>query len=146
MTIVVFDTNVIVSGMLSPDGPPGRIVEWLVEGDIRAVYDDRIIAEYERVLQYPRLKLPGAAVDIVLARIIRLGVPTSVTRKSLSISLPHAGDEPFAQCALTAGVPLVTGNGKHFPPEIMAPIPVLSPSEYVQVLEQKSFEPRRHED
>ena len=32
MNRAVFDTNVVVSGFLSPSGPPGRIVEWLRNG------------------------------------------------------------------------------------------------------------------
>ena len=33
----VIDTNVLVSGVLSSAGPPGRIVEWLRSGVLRAV-------------------------------------------------------------------------------------------------------------
>ena len=135
MIAAVFDTNVVVSGMLSPAGPPGRIVDWLVAGDIRAVLDDRIIAEYDRVLHYPRLELPGAEVDILLGRILQIGIHVSVTPQYACLELPHSGDAPFAQCALTAGVPLVTGNAKHFPSEILNPVPIISPAEYVKTPE-----------
>jgi putative PIN family toxin of toxin-antitoxin system len=135
MIDAVFDTNVIVSGMLSPAGPPGRIVDWLIAGDIRAVFDDRILAEYERVLHYPRLKLPGTEVDILLARLLRSGICINVSPQYSAIELPHTGDLPFAQCSLTAQVPLVTGNTRHFPPDILNPVPVLSPFEYMRLLE-----------
>ena len=69
MNRAVFDTNVIVSGFLSPAGPPGRIVEWLRSGNVQAVLDDRIAAEYAEVLARPVFQLPAVEVDIVLAAI-----------------------------------------------------------------------------
>jgi predicted nucleic acid-binding protein len=50
MIRAVFDMNVVVSGFLSPAGPPGRIVEWSGNGEVQAVVDDRIMAEYAEVL------------------------------------------------------------------------------------------------
>ena len=138
MTAAVLDTNVIVSGTLSPGGPPGRIVDWLVEGEIRAVLDDRIIAEYDRVLHYPRLKLPRSKVDILLGRISQIGIHVTAAPQYACIKLPHAGRKPLAQCALTAQVPLVTGSTKHFPPNVLNPVPILSPFEYLRLLELQS--------
>lgn len=135
MIAAVFDTNVIVSGMLSPEGPPGRIVDWLVGADIRAVVDDRIMAEYEHVLHYPRLQLRETEVDIVMERIFRQGIHATVLPQVAGIQLPHKNDAPFAECAVTAEVPLVTGNIRHFPLEKVHPVPVLSPAEYVKALE-----------
>lgn len=63
----VFDTNVLVSGFLSPEGPPGRIVDWLRSGTVRAVVVDGILAEYAEVLHRPELALPDREVDIVSA-------------------------------------------------------------------------------
>ena len=69
MNRAVFDTNVVVSGFLSPAGPPGRIVEWMRNGSVRAVLDDRIMAEYAEVLARPVFRLPVAEVELVLAAI-----------------------------------------------------------------------------
>lgn len=66
--VAVFDTNVLVSGFLSPHAAPGRIVEWLRSGAVRAGLDDRIIAEYEEVLTRPEFGLPRHEVAIVLKR------------------------------------------------------------------------------
>ena len=63
MNRAVFDTNVVVSGFLSPAGPPGRIVEWLRNGSVQAVVDDRIMAEYAEVLARPSFRLPVAEVE-----------------------------------------------------------------------------------
>lgn len=44
------DANVLVSGLLSPYGPPGRILDALLAGILTLVFDDRILGEYEDVL------------------------------------------------------------------------------------------------
>ena len=40
---VVIDTNVIVSGVLNPHGPPGRIVNALLSETV--MHDDRILRD-----------------------------------------------------------------------------------------------------
>ena len=51
---LVLDTNVLVSGMLTVDKPPGRIVDLLRAGKIQLQVDERIISEYEGVLSRPK--------------------------------------------------------------------------------------------
>ena len=77
----MFDTNVVVSGFLSPAGPPGRIVEWLRNGEVQAVVDDRIMAEYAEVLARPVLRLPVAEVELVLASIRTRALWTKPTER-----------------------------------------------------------------
>ena len=48
---IVIDTNVLISGMLNPSGPPGKIVDLLRSGALQAVVDDRILSEYADVLR-----------------------------------------------------------------------------------------------
>jgi putative PIN family toxin of toxin-antitoxin system len=50
---VVVDTNVMVSGVLNPHGPPGRIVNALLTETITVLHDDRILSEYREVLLRP---------------------------------------------------------------------------------------------
>jgi len=42
---IVLDTNVLISGMLNPSGPPGRIVDFLRTEVLQLAVDDRILAE-----------------------------------------------------------------------------------------------------
>jgi len=48
--LVVIDTNVLVSGLINPDGPPARVVDLLLANVIQAAFDDRVLAEYDEVL------------------------------------------------------------------------------------------------
>jgi predicted nucleic acid-binding protein len=136
MNRAVFDTNVIVSGFLSPAGPPGRIVEWLRSGAVQAVLDDRIAAEYAEVLARPVFQLPAVEVDIVLATIRARAFWVEAAAGQRTGGLPDPDDAPFLECARTAGVPLVTGNLRHFPKSVAGKVPVLTPAQFVVSLEK----------
>ncbi len=136
MTRAVFDTNVIVSGFLSPAGPPGRIVEWLRAATIQAVLDDRIAAEYAEVLARPRFGLPADEVSLVLAAIGAAAFRVDVGAQHASPGLPDPDDAPFLECARAAGVPLVTGNLRHYPRTKARGVAVLTPARFVAALER----------
>ena len=131
MNRAVFDTNVVVSGFLSPTGPPGRIVEWLRSGRVQAVLDDRIAAEYAEVLARPVFRLPVAEVKLVLAAIRARSYWVEASAANATGDLPDPDDAPFLECARTAGVPLVTGNVRHFPKAVAREVKVLTPAQFV---------------
>jgi putative PIN family toxin of toxin-antitoxin system len=134
MNRVVFDTNVVVSGFLSPAGPPGRIVECLRNGSVQAVLDDRIMAEYAAVLARPVFRLPVAEVELVLAAIRARSFWIEAAAIHLTHELPDPDDAPFLECARAAGVPLVTGNVRHFPKSVVDEVTVVTPAQFVAVL------------
>ena len=131
MNRAVFDTNVVVSGFLSPAGPPGRIVEWLRNGDVQAVLDDRIMAEYDEVLKRPQFGLPVSEVNLVLAAIRAQAFCIEAAAAQMLPGLPDPDDAPFLECALTAGVSLVTGNLRHFPKSSAKDVIVITPAQFV---------------
>jgi len=129
--IAVFDTNVIVSGMLSPHGAPGRIVDRLRCGDLTAVLDDCIFAEYAEVLARPRLGLPKGEVRLVLDAIRRRAHVVDAAAVDTD-DLPDPDDAPFLACALAAGVCLVTGNLRHYPKRVIGKVDVLTPAAFLK--------------
>jgi len=131
MNRAVFDTNVMVSGFLSPAGPPGRIVEWLRNGGIQAVLDDRIMTEYDEVLKRPQFDLPVAEVNLVLAAIHSHAFWIEAAASCAVGGLPDPDDAPFLECSLAAGVPLVTGNLRHFPKSAARNATVITPAQFV---------------
>ncbi|MBK8246613.1 MAG: PIN domain-containing protein [Gemmatimonadetes bacterium] len=48
MRVVVVDTNVLVSGMLSGASPPAEVLQLILQGELRLLLDSRIIAESMR--------------------------------------------------------------------------------------------------
>lgn len=131
MNRLVLDTNVLLSGLINAGGPPGRIVDALRAGTIHLVVDDRVLDEYERVLRRPFFAryLGKAEVDSVMSYVSSNG--ENVTAVCGVGGLPDPSDAAFADVALTAGVPLVTGNVRHFPKAKVAGLTVLTPAEYV---------------
>lgn len=126
---LVVDTNVLVSGLLTPFGPPGVIVALVAGGRLRLCYDPRILAEYHEVLRRPAFSFEEEDVASFLAQVRAQGelvVPTA-----LSIGLPHVDDEPFLEVA-EAGMAkfLVTGNLRHFP-EGDWKTPIVSPRQFL---------------
>ena len=134
MIAAVFDTNVLVSGFLSPAGTPGKLLDAILDGICQPVVSDSIMAEYEAVLCRPKFNLSQAKVRIILDAISARAMfaPfTSVCRKD---SLPDPGDVIFLEAALSLNVPIVTGNLKHFPRKAAGSIQVLSPAAFLRTL------------
>ena len=135
MNAAIFDTNVLVSGMLSPHGAPGWLVDALLQGICRAVVDDRVWDEYVEVLNRPVFDFPPADTSLLLERISAHAIHAPVTAESLLVdALPDPDDAPFLACAATLHVPLVTGNLKHFPHAAVGMVEVLAPAAYIRRL------------
>ena len=130
----VLDTNVLVSGILSPTGPPARIVEAALAGNLQPVFDPQILAEYEDVLARPELGLPPPVVARILAVFESFGL--EVVAAPWPLELPDADDGSFLAAADAAKCVLVTGNLRHFPARARRGVFVLSPRELVEALKR----------
>ena len=53
---VVLDTNVLLSGLMFPDGIPGRIVAAWVQAEFEVTISLEQLAEIGRVLAYPKIR------------------------------------------------------------------------------------------
>ena len=128
---VVVDTNVLVSGLLTPFGLCGRILNLLTSGSINLCVDARILIEYEEVLKRPRFKFDPGLVETLLDFIE--GSAEFHSPKPLQKALPDPDDNAFLEVALSAGcICLVTGNLKHYPESLRCGVKVLSPREFME--------------
>jgi putative PIN family toxin of toxin-antitoxin system len=127
---IVLDTNVLVSGLLSPNGAPAEIVRMVAAGYLSLCFDARILAEYGEVLLRPRFGLAPAAVVDLLAQVRAAGqVAASAPWPS---ALPDPSDAMFLEAAVGGDAAcLVTGNLRHFPARYRAGVVVLSPSAFL---------------
>lgn len=126
--IWVLDTNVLVSGLLNPSGPPGRLLDSILNGHLILALDDRIFAEYSAVLKRPKFKFSSSEIRDFLAY---LGQQHWINAHPVSVKgLPDPFDLPFAEVALSLEEPvLVTGNIKHFPKNKLKGLTVLNPQQ-----------------
>ena len=128
---IVIDTNVLISGMLNPSGPPGRIVDLLRSGALQVVVDDRILSEYTDVLRrrYFLRYFRKSEREDVIEYLSRNSYYT--LSRIVAQDMPDEGDVPFLEIALSEGVPLITGNLKHYPERARTGYNVLSPKQFI---------------
>ena len=114
MIRVVLDTNVIVSALLQPLGPPAAIFLLVAGGAVQLCISGSVYAEYEEVIRRPRLARDEEVIAAALRTVREKGfwVRPTETIKACSDS----DDNIFLECAHAACADyLVTGNLKHFP-------------------------------
>ena len=129
----VIDTNVLVSGLLSPFGPPGRLVDALQTRRLQLAVDDRIEVEYRDVLARSRLGIAPGRRDALLAI---LQFQQHLTTFPWQYRQPPDEDDVmFLEVALqTSARIVVTGNARHFPPACRGPVTVWSPRDAMKAL------------
>jgi putative PIN family toxin of toxin-antitoxin system len=131
MLYVVFDTNVIVSAMVShnPNSATVKVVEAISLGKIVPLYNEEILAEYDDVLHRAKFNLLDRDVSSMIGTIIKLGM--LMDRTESKETLVDLSDLVFYEVALSKeGAFVVTGNLKHFP---RSPI-VVTPSELLMMI------------
>jgi len=128
---LVIDTNVLVSGLLKPDGPPGRILDNVVRAIIVPVYSPAILTEYQAVLVRRKFNFDPQNVVALLELIVSEGLLVSQTMR-LELRFRDPADRPFYECAAAAGCPLVTGNSRDFPTK--GPVEIISPAQAMGAL------------
>lgn len=110
-----FDTNVLVSAMLSAVSVPGAVVVEALDGCI--LLNDAIVSEYREVLRRAKFRFDQEAVQLLLDTITRRGI--FVDAGPVDDLLPDPKDAVFYEVVMekrkTDDAYLVTGNQKHFP-------------------------------
>jgi uncharacterized protein len=141
---VVVDTNVLVSGLLSPFGAPGEIVRMIAAGALAVCFDARIIAEYREVLARPKFSIRGEDIQALLDQVRAAGVV--VAGDPLPANLPDPGDAPFLEVALAGRAAcLVTGNLRHYPAPLRHGMRILGPGAFLDFyrVQRRKRRPRR---
>ena len=115
MIRVVIDTNVLVSALVSRDGPNAQVLNLVLAGSIRPCVSDELLKEYRAVLRRPKFRgLSALHIDALISLLDKLSLKVT---PSVRLSVSH--DEPdnrVYECADAARAHyIVTGNRKHFP-------------------------------
>ena len=127
---IVLDTNVLVSGLLTPFGTSGEIVRMISAGILVLLYDSRILLEYQEVLHRPKFHFNKEHIDSLLDYIEKSG--QAVPGSPLKNPLPDPDDEPFLEIAIAGRAEcVITGNKSHYPRQSREGIKILSPSEFI---------------
>jgi putative PIN family toxin of toxin-antitoxin system len=131
---IVLDTNVLVGGLLNPNGAPGRVVDLILGRRLVLLYDDRILGEYEDILARPQLAISQDQATAVISFLRLTG--ERITALPLPVDLlPDPDDLPFVEVAISGKAEaLITGNLKHFIGLDNYEITILSPARLIEQL------------
>ena len=126
---IVLDTNVLVSALLTPEGPPASIINALLAGTVELLADNRILFEYEDVLNRRKFGFEPRDVRSLLDFLKHECRYVAATTATSSFEDP--ADLPFYEVALSGNADyLVTGNSKHYPDKDW----ILSPRQFLHIL------------
>lgn len=129
----VLDTNVVVSGLLTPDGAAARLIDLAQRGELQLLYDDRIIREYHQVLRRPRFGFSSHAIALVLEFLETHG--EHVVAKPMPSAGADPSDHPFLEVAVSGQADLlVTGNRRHYPQRPPGHLRILNPADALEWL------------
>ena len=110
----VIDTNVLVSGLISPSGNEALIILALHQGLVVPCLSEAILDEYSSVLSRRKFSFPPDEIAALLAMLRQNGelFPPIAS----SVASPDPTDTKFLHCALAAKADfMVTGNRRDFP-------------------------------
>ena len=129
---VVFDTNVIVSALLTSDGICARLLLLAMDGIAVPVVDTRILREYERVLRRPKFKKHFSEEDVGELLSI-LSKTATITKIGSAIrDCRDAKDDFILETAVAGNAGIIVTGDKD--------LLELNPYHRIKIMQPKQFE------
>ncbi|AEG15358.1 protein of unknown function DUF132 [Desulfofundulus kuznetsovii DSM 6115] len=134
---VVLDTNVIISGILIPNGPPGMIADFWAKGKLTVVISQSLLEEYLEVLLRPRFNKAGTVNERqgILEQFLDLENTVLVYPDlQLNVIENDPDDNRVLECALEGGVQYIVSGDEHLLAlKEFQGIIIVSPAEFVKL-------------
>jgi putative PIN family toxin of toxin-antitoxin system len=130
----VLDANVLIAALLSPSGAPAQILARWLSGDFELVVSERLLAELERALAYPKLRKLIARSDadefvsFLMGSTVLASDPSAPPRRS-----PDSGDDYLLALAESEEAIVVSGD-RHLL-ELADRFPIRTPRAFLEALE-----------
>lgn len=138
MPRAVLDTNVIVSGFIRPQGPPGILLDKLVrEQAFELILSAAMLAELHRAAHYPKVRaliaLSDEELDLRLAMLDTLSIPVEPK------TIPRATRDPDDDLVLAAAMEgraeyVVTGDNDLLTLGRHEEIRIVTPTQFLEYL------------
>lgn len=137
--IVVLDTNVIISSVLSLKGPPAKLIERWEADEFEVAISPPLLEERERALTYEHVKKyfkkPQEKIDALVER-FRTVATVVDPQVTLDVVPDDPDDNRVLECAVTATASyIVTGNKHLLDLKEYEGIVILKPVEFLTLLE-----------
>lgn len=141
MLHVVIDTNVIVSGILSPKGAPVELLKAWRERRFLLLTSSAIVAEVRAVLKYPHIRKKYTLSDNEIEQTITLLEHDALLVKgeaNVAGSVPDdPKDEMFLACAVDGEADVIVSGDHHLIDlESYRDIPIMTPRQFLDQLRQ----------
>lgn len=131
----VLDVNVIISGLLSPQGAPARVLTAWLEGGYDLVVSPLLLEELERALGYPKVRkrVSEAEAQEVLDLLRREAEQREDPPGPPPSRSADPGDDYVITLAADAQSVIVSGD-RHLL-DMRKELPVYTPSEFLSLVE-----------
>lgn len=137
--IVVLDTNLIISALLSPQGTPSKIFERWEEGKFDVAVSDPLLDELGRALGYERINKYFRETDFNRDVFIKHLRETAILVKPqmrLEVVANDPEDNRLLECAVTSGSSYIISGDQHLLDlKEYQGIQILSPAGFIVLLE-----------
>jgi putative PIN family toxin of toxin-antitoxin system len=113
---VVIDTNVTASRYISPQGAPAEVFGLWEQQVFELLVSEAILAEYERVLQYDKIRSRHRMSDDRIRQVIDdfREVAILVTpAETLNVIPEDPTDNRFLECAVAGGAQYIISGDRH---------------------------------
>lgn len=137
--IVVLDTNVLISALLSATGAPAEIIRRWEAEEFDVAISPALITEFEQALNYPRvrkyLNLSSKEIDAFLKRLKTVAIVVEPPMTLNVIKADPDGDRVL-ECALAGGATyIVSGNSHLLDLQEYEQIVILNPAGFLAALD-----------
>lgn len=133
---LVLDTNVLVSGLLYPGGPPSRLVKAWRAGAFDLVISDFVIDELTRIWAHLASRLKASPndladfIDTIGVRAELLRIDAAMLAQASTAGLRDPDDLPVLALLIDSGADyLITGDKDLL--ALVGAYPILSPADFV---------------
>jgi putative PIN family toxin of toxin-antitoxin system len=127
---VVVDTNIIVSALMNVHGTPAKILSLILNGNIKVLYDNRIIFEYFDMLSRKEFSFSEGIINDMIDYFKHDSEFINAEYLKISFSDETETDKKFYEVYKSGEAQyLITGNKKHFPKEDS----IVLPKNFIQV-------------
>ena len=133
---LVLDTNVLISGLLYPGGPPSRLVKAWRAGAFDLVISDFVIDELTRIWAHLASRLNASPndladfIDTIGVRAELLRIDAAMLAQASTAGLRDPDDLPVLALLIGSGADYLVTGAKDLP-ALAGAYPVLAPADFV---------------
>lgn len=132
----VVDVNVLISGILSAKGPSAEILRASRDGKFERVISERLLAELERTLTYPKLRkrIPAEKAAAFLNWVRDHGPLADDPTSPPAVSSRDPDDDYLLALAIERRAYLITGDQDLL--VLRSDLPILTPAQFATKLRE----------